>query len=136
MSEKQNRHRIAPQQTERARKLRREATYPERLLWQRLRRANQKSVRFRRQVPIGPFIADFFCPEANLVVELDGVSHDERAVQDAERTTYLSSLGLEVFRVTNDEVVADSDAVAEAVSSFAKSRAQSRERLYPPPAPP
>src|SRR5208337_573404 len=62
--------------TENARQLRRNATIPERMLWNRLRGGRLAGLKFRRQQPIGPYIVDFFCHEVGLVVEVDGRSHD------------------------------------------------------------
>jgi len=69
-----------------------------------LRRKQIKGLRFRRQVPIGPYVVDFCCPAAMLVVELDGVSHDGRQEQDARRTKAIQQLGYRVIRVTNHEL--------------------------------
>ncbi|GAB5534153.1 MAG: hypothetical protein Rubg2KO_04020 [Rubricoccaceae bacterium] len=89
-----------------ARRLRRDATVPERLLWSRLRR-RALGVRFLRQRPIGPYVVDFYCPDRHLVVEVDGRSHDGRGAEDADRQRFLESNDLVVYRVTNDEVVSD-----------------------------
>ena len=69
-------------------------------------------MKFRRQFPIGPYFADFVCLEANLVVELDGESHEGREEYDDRRTKYLESCGFQVFRVMNDDVLEDVEAVA------------------------
>ena len=86
-------------------------------LWQKLRRPPDPSIKFRRQHAIGPFVADFACVAARLVVEVDGATHstDDEAERDQRRTDYLAGEGWRVFRVTNDEIYRDSDAVAEAV---------------------
>ena len=99
-----------------ARALRREATFPERLLWARLRR-HALGVAFRRQQPVGPFVVDFFAPAAALAVEVDGRSHDGRGAADAAREAALRSLGVRVLRVTNDEVLADLDGVVARVAA-------------------
>ncbi|MCX7428657.1 MAG: endonuclease domain-containing protein [Planctomycetia bacterium] len=95
----------------RARKLRRDATFPENLLWSRLRGRQLAGLKFRRQHPIGPFNADFYCDEAGLVVEVDRMSHDRRAKEDEHRSAYLRQEGLRVFRVTNDDVLEDVETV-------------------------
>ena len=92
-----------------ARKLRREMTFPERLLWSRLRRGGL-GVEVRRQVPIGPYVVDFYAPAARLVVEVDGRSHDGRGAADATREAALVALGLRVVRVSNDVVIQDVEA--------------------------
>jgi len=108
-----------------ARRLRRDATVPERLLWARLRR-RALGVRFLRQRPVGPYVVDFLAPEARLVVEVDGRSHDGRAVADAARQRALEALGLTVLRVSNDAVLRDPAAVADQI------RAVLVGRLAPP----
>jgi very-short-patch-repair endonuclease len=97
--------------TGRARRLRKEATFPERLVWSRLRAGQLEGIRFRRQHPIGPHIVDFYCARAKLAIELDGVSHEDREQHDRGRTRYLESLGIRVVRLTNDEVLRDLDDV-------------------------
>ena len=109
-------HRIRPSQTTRVRRLRRESTVPERLLWSRLRARGLGQVKFRRQHPVGPYVVDFYCAAASLVVEIDGVSHEEQEAYDEKRTAYLVSRGLRVVRFTNDEVLADADAVARTIA--------------------
>src|SRR5271167_1014771 len=87
--------------TENARRLRRNATIPERILWNRLRGGGLAGLKFRRQQPIGPYIVDFFCHEAGLVVEVDGRSHDERGNEDARREAFLrEQQQLQVLRVS------------------------------------
>lgn len=83
-----------------ARKLRSEMTRAEIVLWTRLRRG-QLGARFRRQLPIGPYIADFACPAARLIVEVDGETHstDEERAHDARRTAHLAGTGWRVLRV-------------------------------------
>ncbi|MCO4202628.1 endonuclease domain-containing protein [Aeromonas taiwanensis] len=81
-------------------------TEPERRLWQVLR-AGQLGVKFRRQQGIGPYIADFYCPERLLVIEVDGDSHfDERGLShDKQRDAYMAGLSLTVLRFSNREVM-------------------------------
>jgi hypothetical protein len=67
-----------------ARKLRRQLSLPEMLLW-RLLRVNRPELRFRKQHPIGPYVADFYCPAAKIVIEVDGATHDWRSDADRER---------------------------------------------------
>ncbi|MEW6716041.1 MAG: DUF559 domain-containing protein [Chloroflexota bacterium] len=97
---------------ERARALRREMTPAERQLWSGLR-GEQPGVKFRKQHPIGPYIADFYSWEAGLVIELDGSSHFTPQAQDYdhERDDYLSALGLTVLRFTNQEVTSQREGV-------------------------
>ncbi len=91
----------------------------EQLVWSLLRNRQLAGLKFRRQFPIGPFIADFYCHEAKLVVELDGESHDGRAQVDADRTRYLEAHELHVFRVANADVYADLEAVAHGIMKAA-----------------
>lgn len=106
-----------------ARRLRRDLSLPELLLWQRLRNAE---VRFRRQHPIGPYVLDFYCPAAKLAIEVDGVSHDmgDRPQRDEARTGWLNELGIEVLRLAAGDVLHDPDAVADAVRKLCLTRAQ------------
>ena len=102
--------------TENARRLRRNATIPERMLWNRLRRGRLAGLKFRRQQPIGPYIVDFFCHEVGLVVEVDGRTHDERAKEDSRRDAFLREQeGLQVLRVSNDDVLNETEAVLIAI---------------------
>jgi len=90
-----------------AKSLRRQATDTERMLWAQLRRKNMEGVRFRRQQPIGPYIVDFFCSAAKLVVELDGGRHCEinNLEYDEARTAFLNGLGYQVLRITNYDLL-------------------------------
>ena len=85
----------------RARSLRREMTDAERKLWSGLR-GEQLGAKFRRQHPLGHYIADFVCLEMKLIVELDGSQHADQAVHDARRTEFLNSAGFEVMRFPTD----------------------------------
>ncbi|NOT01876.1 MAG: DUF559 domain-containing protein [Phycisphaerales bacterium] len=104
-------HRIPPEKTAQARSLRRDAPFPERILWRRLRGGQMGGHRFRRQHVVGPYIADFFCPDASLVIELDGLSHEGCHEYDAVRSRYMEDCGLRVVRFSNDEVVQNVDDV-------------------------
>lgn len=97
-----------------ARKLRRELSLPEKLLWVRLRGSD---VRFRRQHPIGPYVLDFYCPAAKMAIEVDGAAHDfgDRPKRDEVRTECLTSHGIEVLRIPAKDVLADPDQVADAL---------------------
>ena len=100
----------------RARRLRREATFPERLLWGRLRH-DALGVAFYRQRPVGPYVVDFLAPAAALAVEVDGRSHDGRGAADAAREAALRAAGLRVLHVTNDEVLGDLDGVVARIAA-------------------
>src|SRR4026209_553850 len=84
--------------------LRRQLTEPEQLLWQQLRNRELSRFKFRRQHPIGPYIADFACLNPRLVIELDGRLHDKRYTYDETRTRFLESNGFTVLRFRNIEI--------------------------------
>ena len=91
---------------ERARSLRRAQTDAERLLWAHLRRSHF-GPKFRRQRPIGPYVVDFYCHAARLVIELDGCQHLEatQAARDRERDQFLTQQGLRVLRFDDLQVL-------------------------------
>ena len=94
-----------PVTVERARALRKGQTVTEMLLWRELKDRRLENLKFRRQVPIGPFIVGFYCAEKRLIVELDGFVHEEKHVQirDHRREIYLGENGYRFLRFTNDE---------------------------------
>jgi very-short-patch-repair endonuclease len=95
-----------------ARALRRTMTLPEVILWQQLRRGGLARLRIRRQHPVGPYILDFYCPEAQLAIEVDGTAHDlpDRADRDERRTDWLESHGIAVLRLAAAELLRGEDA--------------------------
>lgn len=97
-----------------ARRLRRQLSLPEMLLW-RLLRLNRRELRFRKQHAIGPFVADFYCPAAKVVIEIDGATHNQRQDADRRRDAYMSSLGLNVIRIPAADALADPEAVADGI---------------------
>jgi very-short-patch-repair endonuclease len=97
-----------------ARKLRRDATDAERFLWRLLRDRQLDGAKFRRQVPIGPFIADFASIKHQLVVELDGGQHSE-SLSDARRSDYLGKRGWRVVRFWNNDVMKNREGVFESL---------------------
>lgn len=97
-----------------ARRLRRRLSLPEMLLW-RLLRVTRRALRFRRQHPLGPYVADFYCPAAKMVIEVDGATHDASQDADKWRDNYMESLGLKVMRVAAAEVLSDPEAVADQI---------------------
>jgi very-short-patch-repair endonuclease len=96
----------------RVRNLRKNLTNAERKLWRVLRKKQLSSLRFRRQVPIGPFIVDFICFEKRLVIEVDGGQHDENKEYDEKRTIWLEDQGFRVIRFWNNEVMNNINGVA------------------------
>ena len=99
----------------RARELRRAQTDAEGLLWQYLRREGLAGYRFRRQYPIGPYIADFVCMSERLIIELDGTQHAETRAKDRARDAYLQRQGFRVLRFWNHDVFKDCSAVADGI---------------------
>jgi len=99
---------------QRARSLRRAPTPAEAAAWQ-LVRASRLGPRFRRQQPLGPYIADFFCAEARLVIELDGPQHGDDPARDARRDRWLESQGIRVLRFRNEDVLGDVQPFLQAV---------------------
>ena len=100
-----------------ARELRRNATSAERRLWQGLRRKEVAGFRFRRQVPLAGFIADFAAFDARLVIEVDGATHstDDELARDTARRAALAAQGFAVLRFTNDDVFRNLDGVLETI---------------------
>lgn len=94
-----------------ARNLRQTRTEAEELLWGLLRDRRLMGCKFRRQHPIGRYIADFACLDRRLVIELDGDVHRSRHAQDRQRTAYLVSKGFEVIRFWNSAVTNKPDLV-------------------------
>ena len=105
-----------------ARELRCSSTDAERRLWYFLRRRNLLGHRFRRQVPVGPYVVDFLCIDARLVVELDGGQHAEQKFYDAARSDYLVALDLRVLRFWNNEVLQSTSSVLEVIAAELKRR--------------
>lgn len=99
----------------RARELRRNATDAEKLLW-RLFREKLPSAKFRRQVPIGPYFADFASHAVHLIIELDGGQHDEAT--DAPRTAFLEREGYRVIRFWNHELMQNIEGVLARIATF------------------
>ncbi|MET0372465.1 MAG: DUF559 domain-containing protein [Sphingobium sp.] len=95
--------------TARARELRHNATDAERALWQVISARKISGVRFNRQVPIGPYIADFVARSIGLIIEVDGGQHN--AEIDAARTRHLESKGFRVVRLWNNDVLGNLDGV-------------------------
>ena len=96
---------VNPEKVARAKELRETMTPAERYLWQHLRANQLDGWHFRRQQIIDGFIVDFYCHQANLVIELDGPIHDTQQAADAEREAILTRTGLTVLRFTNREVM-------------------------------
>jgi len=118
-----------------ARKLRKTLTEPEKRLWTLLRRRlPQEGTHFRRQMAIGPYVVDFICLSARLVIEVDGDQHgQERALRyDAERSAWLEAQGLRVLRLTNRQVMTEGEMVTDTIYV---ALADAGEPCPPPPTP-
>ncbi len=113
----------APGAIARARQLRKEMSLPEILLW-RLLRGQPQGVKFRRQHPSGRIGMDFYCSDARLVIELDGMAHDmgDRPARDERRDAWLRSKGIDTVRIAATEILKDAAAVAEGIIAMARSR--------------
>jgi very-short-patch-repair endonuclease len=98
-----------------AREKRHEPTPAEDHLWQQLRGRQVAGVKFRRQHAIDKFIVDFFCVEAHLAIEVDGLIHQYNEVEDAVRQEFLESMGIQVLRFTNEQVLESTDLVLKAI---------------------
>ena len=98
-----------------ARKLRQQSTDAERMLWKHLRAHRMAGYKFRRQVVIEPYIVDFICLDARLIVEADGGQHLEQAEDDLKRSAFLQSRGYKVIRFWNDEILTDTHVVLERI---------------------
>jgi very-short-patch-repair endonuclease len=121
-SEREPNWNVSAKQRSRARSLRRDSTNAERIIWNALRAHRLQGASFRRQTPIGPYIADFVCHEAKLIVEIDGAQHFEtRHVQrDAVRSSFLKTKGYRVLRFNNHDVMTNRAGVLENISAAIK----------------
>jgi very-short-patch-repair endonuclease len=108
---------LPPAILEFARKMRKEQTDAEQLLWRLFRNRNFCGYKFRRQYPIGGYILDFFCNELNLAIELDGSGHAdaEQSGYDEVRTNVLNGAGIRVLRFWNHDLLNNTEAVLEEI---------------------
>jgi very-short-patch-repair endonuclease len=113
-----------------ARQLRRALTPAEKLIWPLLRSRRFGDYRFRRQHVIAPYIADFYCAVAGLVIELDGETHLGKEEEDRIRQDHLEGRGLKVLRFWNNDVFENLDGVLEVIDR------ECRQRAAVPPKPP
>jgi very-short-patch-repair endonuclease len=107
--------------TKRARALRRASTDAEWKVWSILRNRQVGGLKFRRQLPIGRYFADFACVEAKLIVEIDGSQHAENAEADAVRTGEIEIMGWRVIRVWNNDALTNPAGVADLILAEVKS---------------
>ena len=120
---------IEEAQRELAKKLRREMTLAESILWSKLRRNQLNGFHFRRQQIIRGFVADFYCHASSLVVEVDGEVHNLKKEYDSDREQIFRELGLNVIRFRNDEVIQHLESVLAMILN------RCIERSPDPPAP-
>jgi very-short-patch-repair endonuclease len=98
-----------------AKRLRQAPAFTERALWKLLRDRRLEHLKFRRQVPIGPYVVDFLCLRHRLIVEADGPFHEDNAAHDAERDAWLASQGFRVLRFANDMIIGQTAGVLAAI---------------------
>jgi very-short-patch-repair endonuclease len=113
----------------RARRMRKDPTDAERKVWSLVRNRRLQGYKFRRQIWIGPFIADFVCEQPQLIVEIDGGQHSMQLSYDLARTRYFNARGYRVVRYWNNDVLARTDAVEESLR-------QALREIDQPPSPP
>jgi 5-methyltetrahydrofolate--homocysteine methyltransferase len=106
----------------RARELRRSMTRAEHILWDQLRRDRFAGLRFRRQHPMDGYIADFFCHQMRLIVEVDGEVHERQREYDALRNDHFESQGYRVLRFTNPQVLRQTRWVVDQIEQAMRER--------------
>jgi len=123
--------------TDLARKLRRNATEPERAMWRILWPLRQAGWHFRRQVQIGAYYADFACLDAKLVIEVDGDTHgaDQISLADSARDEYMASRGILVLRFSNADVMQNAEGVFSEVASVLGAVSRATNTPTPDPSP-
>jgi very-short-patch-repair endonuclease len=121
---------VSSNQRSRARSMRGAPTDAELRLWRLLRDRRLNGVKFRRQVPLGPYIVDFLCVGAKLIVEADGSQHAE-SVRDTIRDGYLASQGWKVLRFWNNEVAENREGVLETILAHARPSSGPSGHLLP-----
>jgi very-short-patch-repair endonuclease len=117
-----------------AKRLRRGMTEAERKLWSALRNSRLAGAKFRRQQPIGPFIADFVCFEQRLIIEADGSQHCDSA-RDCRRDAYLQAQGFRVLRFWNNHILCNLQGVTEVMTAALTSPHPPKPPAWVPPSP-
>jgi very-short-patch-repair endonuclease len=120
-----------PQETKAfARKLRRELTLPEVVIWQAVRGQRLEGFRFRRQHPIGPYVLDFYCDAAKLAVEIDGDWHGmgDQPERDSARDAWFAARGIETLRISARELLEEADGAIVALLDALRRRSDPRAR--------
>jgi very-short-patch-repair endonuclease len=108
---------------QRAKELRQSMTPAERILWERLRDRGLAGFKFRRQHPIGAYIVDFYCAEARLVIEIDGVIHCQQFEADAIRSRELEAQGYRILRFTNEQIETNIEIVLSTIEAVCQLKA-------------
>jgi very-short-patch-repair endonuclease len=129
---------------ETAKRLRANATNAEAMLWRHLRQLETKGTHFRRQAPIGPYVADFACMAARLIIKIDGSHHgeDDTRKRDEKRSQWLETEGYRVIRFWNNDVTQHTEGVLDVIYAALYGSRESepaplkheRSRTHPPPA--
>jgi very-short-patch-repair endonuclease len=107
-----------------ARDFRKQMTHAEVLLWLGLKGHSREGFAFRRQHPIGPYIADFYCAKARLIIEVDGLIHerDGRPQRDALRDRWFAGQGVETLRIPAVDIMADAHDVSDGIVRYVRER--------------
>ncbi len=116
---------LDPSRKDRACQLRKAQTPAESRLWHELRNRRFVGYKFRRQHPVGPYIADFYCHDANLIIELDGESHLGQEQYDRRRQEWLEVQGFKVLRFYNNDIPANLDEMMECIFRECQARSPS-----------
>ena len=112
--------RVSAKQLENAKRLRREMTPAEKILWKQLKANRLQGLHFRRQQIVHGYFPDFYCHQHELIVEVDGDIHDLQQEYDAEREEYLESLGFRIIRFTNEEITKNLKGVLQKIVEACK----------------
>ena len=119
-----------PKLKELAKKLRKDSTLVEILLWNELRARKMKGYQFMRQKPIGNYVVDFFCSKLKLVIEIDGSSHNDKLKKDRIRQERLGALGLKVLRFQDFTVKKDTRSLLRAIELFIEEQEETIPSLW------
>jgi very-short-patch-repair endonuclease len=109
----------------RTRELRQQMTPAEKSLWERLRNRQLAGLKLRRQCPIGPYVADFYCAQYRLVIEGDGGVHRTQVKADEQRSRRMAEYGYRMLRVRNEEVLTDPEGVLRSILAACQPTAES-----------